>query len=163
MKIPKKARQKILTLEKACLLARSAQRRAETVVFTNGCFDLIHVGHIRSLEQARSLGDHLIVAINSDASARSIKGNSRPILPAQQRAETVAALACVDWVILFRALTPLKPILALKPDVLAKGGEWPRSEIVGSQKVKSWGGRVVRLRVIPGVRTSYMIDRIRSN
>lgn len=162
MKIPKRARQKILNAEQVRRAVRSAQRRGERVVFTNGCFDLLHLGHVRSLEEARHLGEHLVVAINSDASTRALKGNSRPILPARQRAETVAALACVDWVVVFRARTPVNTIRALRPDVLAKGSDWSHGEIVGAEEVESWGGRVVRLRVVPGIRTSRVIDRIRS-
>ena len=162
MKIAKRARQKILNLEQARRAIRSAHRRGSQVVFTNGCFDLLHLGHVRSLEEASGLGDHLVVGINSDASTRALKGKSRPILPARQRAETVAALACVDWVVVFRGRTPDHTIRALKPDVLAKGGDWSHGEIVGAEDVKSWGGRVVRLRVVPGVRTSLVVDRIRS-
>jgi D-beta-D-heptose 7-phosphate kinase/D-beta-D-heptose 1-phosphate adenosyltransferase len=129
-------------------------------VFTNGCFDLLHVGHVRSLEQARSLGDRLIVAINSDASVRELKGRGRPVVPLRQRLEMVAALECVDWVILFRDATPLSTIRALRPDVLAKGGDWRLDDIVGHDDVLEWGGRVVRLREIPGVRTSALIERM---
>jgi len=162
VKIPKRARQKILNLEQARRAIRSAHRRGGQVVFTNGCFDLLHLGHVRSLEEASRLGDRLVVGINSDASARALKGKSRPILPARQRAETVAALACVDWVIVFRGRTPENTIRTLRPDILAKGGDWSHGEIVGAEDVESWGGRVVRLRVVPGVRTSLVVDRIRS-
>ena len=163
MKIPKRARQKVLNLKQARRAIRSAHRRGEQVVFTNGCFDLLHLGHVRSLEEASRLGDHLVVAINSDASTRALKGKSRPILPARQRAETVAALACVDWVVVFRGRTPGNTIRTLRPDILAKGGDWSHDEIVGAEDVKSWGGRVVRLRLVPGVRTSLVVDRIRSD
>jgi D-beta-D-heptose 7-phosphate kinase/D-beta-D-heptose 1-phosphate adenosyltransferase len=129
-------------------------------VFTNGCFDLLHVGHVRSLEQARGLGDHLIVAVNSDASVRKLKGESRPLVPARQRAEVLAGLASVDWVVIFGAATPLALIKALRPDVLAKGGDWALDEIVGAREVKQAGGRVVRLREVPGVRTSSLIERM---
>jgi D-beta-D-heptose 7-phosphate kinase/D-beta-D-heptose 1-phosphate adenosyltransferase len=140
---------------------RAAQRRGERVVFTNGCFDLLHVGHVRSLEQARSLGDRLIVAVNGDASVRRLKGAGRPLVPARQRAEVLAALACVDWVVLFRDDTPRSVIRALRPDVLAKGGDWNLGSIVGEDDVRGWGGRVVRLRQVPGARTSRIVDRIR--
>jgi len=128
-------------------------------VFTNGCFDLLHVGHVRSLEQARGLGDRLVVAVNSDASVRRLKGTARPVVPARQRMEVLAALACVDWVIPFRGATPLAAINALRPDVLAKGGDWALDAIVGKGEVESWGGRVVRLREIRGVRTSAIVER----
>jgi D-beta-D-heptose 7-phosphate kinase/D-beta-D-heptose 1-phosphate adenosyltransferase len=140
---------------------RAAQRRGERVVFTNGCFDLLHVGHVRSLEQARGLGDRLIVGVNSDASVRRLKGAARPLVPARQRAELLGALECVDWVVIFGQDTPLALIRALAPDVLAKGGDWARDEIVGRAEVESRGGAVERLRVVPGLRTTHLVDRIR--
>jgi D-beta-D-heptose 7-phosphate kinase/D-beta-D-heptose 1-phosphate adenosyltransferase len=149
----------VLALAAAQRRVRTAQRRGERVVFTNGCFDWLHVGHVRSLEQARSLGDRLIVAVNSDASVRRLKGPGRPRVPARQRAEVLAALACVDWVVVFRADTPLRTIEALRPDVLAKGGDWKLDEIVGRAEVESWGGRVVRLREVPGIRTTTLLAR----
>jgi D-beta-D-heptose 7-phosphate kinase/D-beta-D-heptose 1-phosphate adenosyltransferase len=154
-----RARDKVLSRAAARSAVRTAQRRGERVVFTNGCFDLLHVGHVRSLEQARGLGDRLLVAVNRDASVRRLKGASRPIVPERQRAETIAALACVDWVVLFGQTTPLALIRSLRPDVLAKGGDWRIGEIVGASDVESWGGRVERLRVIPGIRSSDIIDR----
>jgi D-beta-D-heptose 7-phosphate kinase/D-beta-D-heptose 1-phosphate adenosyltransferase len=160
---PPPARRKILGLAAAARAVRGAQRRGERVVFTNGCFDLLHVGHVRSLEQARALGDRLIVAVNSDASVRAqAKGPGRPIVPARQRAEVLAALACVDWVVPFPEPTPLRAIRALRPDVLAKGGDWALDAIVGRREVEGWGGRVVRLREVPGVRTSALVEAIRS-
>jgi len=155
------ARHKILSRAEAARRALAARRQGKRVVFTNGCFDLLHVGHVRSLEQARGLGDRLVVGINSDASVRRIKGLSRPIVPARQRAEVLAALACVDWVVIFREDTPLRVIRALRPDVLAKGGDWSLDAIVGRQDVLSWGGTVRRLREIPGVRTTKLARRIR--
>jgi D-beta-D-heptose 7-phosphate kinase/D-beta-D-heptose 1-phosphate adenosyltransferase len=117
-------RAKLLSRKDAAAAVRRAQKRGECVVFTNGCFDLLHVGHVRSLEQARSLGDRLVVALNGDGSVRRLKGAGRPLVPARQRAEVVAALGCVDWVVLFGQDTPLSLIRALRPDVLAKGGDW---------------------------------------
>lgn len=129
------------------------------MVFTNGCFDWLHVGHVRSLEQARSLGDRLLVAVNSDASVRRLKGADRPLVTARQRMEVLAGLECVDWVTSFTADTPLSVIRAVRPDVLAKGGDWALSEIVGREEVERHGGRVVRLREVPGVRTSALAQR----
>ena len=160
MKIAR-ARTKVLSRAGAARAVRAAQRRGERVVFTNGCFDLLHVGHVRSLEQARSCGDRLVVAVNTDASVRRNKGAGRPIVPARQRAEVLAALACVDWVVLFGESTPLAAIRALRPDVLAKGGDWALDAIVGREEVESWGGRVVRLREVPGVRTTSIVERAR--
>ena len=131
------------------------------MVFTNGCFDVLHVGHVRSLEQARDLGDRLVVAVNSDASVLRLKGAGRPVVPARQRVEVLAALACVDWVVVFGQSTPLSLIRALRPDVLAKGGDWPREAIVGREEVEGWGGRVVRLPEVPGVRTTAILRRAR--
>lgn len=153
------SREKILSRAAARTAVRAAQRAGETIVFTNGCFDLLHVGHVRSLEQARSFGDRLLVAVNRDASVRRIKGPRRPIVPERQRAEVLAALGCVDWVVLFGQETPISLIRALRPDVLAKGGEYTLDEIVGREDVASWGGRVERLRVIQGIRSTKMIDR----
>ncbi len=155
-----RARDKILTRAAAVRAVRGAQRRGERVVFTNGCFDLLHVGHVRSLEQARSFGDRLVVAMNSDASVRRLKGAGRPLVSVRQRAEVLAALHCVDWVVIFGADTPLASIEALRPDVLAKGGDWKLSEIVGRREVESWGGRVVRLRQVPAARTTALAARI---
>ncbi len=156
-----RARGKLVTRAAALRATHAARRRGERVVFTNGCFDLLHVGHIRCLEQARSHGDRLIVAVNGDASVRRLKGANRPIVPAHQRAEIVASLECVDWVILFRDISPLALIRALRPDVLAKGAEWSLDRIEGREEVEGWGGRVVRTRTVPGVRTTLLIQRAR--
>jgi rfaE bifunctional protein nucleotidyltransferase chain/domain len=158
----RRARDKILSCAEAARSCRAARRRGERVVFTNGCFDLLHAGHVQSLERARGLGDRLVVALNSDASVRRLKGAGRPLVPARQRALILAALEAVDWVVVFRANTPLATIRALRPDVLAKGGDWPVDAIVGRELVEGWGGRVVRLREIPGVRTSQLVRRIQS-
>jgi D-beta-D-heptose 7-phosphate kinase/D-beta-D-heptose 1-phosphate adenosyltransferase len=158
---PRRARSKLLTQAEAARRARKARRLGKRVVFTNGCFDLLHMGHLRSLEQARRLGDLLVVALNSDASVRQLKGAGRPVVPAKQRAELIAGLECVDWVILFRGLDPGRAIAAIRPDVLAKGGDWALDEIVGRREVESWGGRVVRLREVRGVRSSRLIDQVR--
>ena len=159
------ARSKLLNREeaaKAIRKFRSGDSGKRKVVFTNGCFDILHVGHIRSLEEARRHGDALIVALNTDASVRRLKGDARPVVPARQRAEVIAALECVDWVVLFREDTPLNTINALKPDILAKGGDWKLDQIVGRDEVESWGGRVLLLREVPKVRTTLIVDRIRN-
>lgn len=155
------ARSKRIDRATAVKRVRGARRRGERVVFTNGCFDLLHVGHVRSLEQARGMGDRLLVALNSDASVRRLKGPGRPIRPARERAEVLAALECVDWVVVFRAATPLSLIRALRPDVLAKGGDWALQEIVGREDVERWGGRVARLREVPGVHTTLILEALR--
>lgn len=138
------------------------QREGRRVVFTNGCFDLLHPGHTRYLCAARSLGDYLVVAVNSDRSVRSIKGAGRPIMPEEARAEVLAALDFVDAVVLFDEDDPLAVIRALVPDVLVKGADWAEEEIVGADVVKAAGGEVRRIEVIPGYSTSGIIERIRS-
>jgi len=156
---PRAARSKILARDPLVRAVRGARRRGERVVFTNGCFDWLHVGHVRSLEQARSLGDRLVVAVNGDASVRRLKGPERPLVTARQRMEVVAGLECVDWVVAFHADTPLALIRAVRPDVLAKGGDWALDEIVGRDVVEAGGGRVARLREVPGVRTTALLER----
>ncbi len=158
---PRVARSKLVTRASLTRAVRAARRRGERIVFTNGCFDWLHTGHVRSLEAARRLGDRLIVAVNTDTSVRRLKGPGRPIVPARQRAEILAALECVDWVVRFRETTPLGLIRVLRPDVLAKGGDWPLDRIVGRKEVESWGGRVVRLREVPGLSTTRLLRRLR--
>jgi D-beta-D-heptose 7-phosphate kinase/D-beta-D-heptose 1-phosphate adenosyltransferase len=143
------------------LLDRVREWRAEglSVVLTNGCFDLLHLGHVTLLDGARSEGDRLIVAINSDASVRSIKGPSRPIVPEYARARVLAALAAVDAVVVFGEATPLELMIALRPDVIVKGGEFVADEIVGAPEVRSWGGRVRIVPFVDGFSTSKLIAR----
>jgi len=133
----------------------------KTVVFTNGVFDLVHPGHLRYLRHARSLGDALIVGINSDRSVRSNKGAGRPITPETERAEILSALACVDAVVIFDEATPYDVIAALQPDLLVKGADWAEDAIVGRDVVEARGGRVVRAPVEPGYSTTAIIDKIR--
>jgi D-beta-D-heptose 7-phosphate kinase/D-beta-D-heptose 1-phosphate adenosyltransferase len=130
-------------------------------VFTNGCFDLLHPGHIRLLEQSRSLGDALLVGINSDASVRTLKGAERPIMPQAERAELLAALEAVDVVAVFDDLTPQSLIAAVLPAVLVKGGDWADDQIVGRAEVEAAGGRVVSIPLLPGYSTSGLVAQIR--
>jgi rfaE bifunctional protein nucleotidyltransferase chain/domain len=132
----------------------------ETIVFTNGVFDLLHRGHAEYLEEARALGQRLVVGINSDASVRRLKGPLRPIVPEAERRELVGALACVDDAVVFDDDTPLRLIRAVAPDVLAKGADWAADEIVGREFVESRGGRVVRIAMREGLSTSSIIARI---
>jgi D-glycero-beta-D-manno-heptose 1-phosphate adenylyltransferase len=131
------------------------------IVFTNGCFDVLHVGHIRYLERARALGECLIVGINTDASVRRIKGPMRPVQRARDRAEIIAALDCVDCVVLFQAATPQALITQLIPDVLVKGRDWAHKDIVGADIVQAAGGRVVRMPFVKGRSTTQLVQRIR--
>ncbi len=157
-----KARDKIMSRRDAARAVRAAQRRGERVVFTSGCFDLLHVGHVRSLEEARSFGDRLVVAVNSDASVRRLKGPERPIVPMRQRAELLAALECVDWVTSFGGRTPRATIGVLAPDVYAKGGDWPLATLLAQDAPRGWEGEVRRLRQVPGIRTTAILEGLRS-
>jgi len=145
------------------LLLKERQRlkqEGRRVVFTNGCFDLLHPGHVRYLKQARLLGDALIVALNSDASVHKLKGELRPILKEWERAEVMAALACVDYVTIFSEETPRELIAQLLPDVLVKGGDWSLDTIIGREEVEAAGGTVESLSFIEGVSTTEIIERI---
>lgn len=151
----------ILTLDEAILRFGREKRNGRRIVFTNGCFDLLHPGHIGSLEQARALGDALIVGLNSDASVRQLKGAGRPVLPERERAEILAALECVGAVVIFDDLTPREVIARLLPDVLVKGGDWPGDQIVGREEVEAAGGVVVSIPVVPGYSTTAILQKIR--
>ncbi len=140
---------------------RSLRREGRTVAFTNGCFDILHVGHLDSLERIKKKADVLIVALNSDASVRRLKGAGRPIVRAKERARLLAALEPVDFVTIFSEDTPLKVIQAIRPDVLAKGGDWKPEQIVGSDIVKASGGRVISVPYVSGHSTTRLIKNIR--
>ena len=149
---------KILLLEAAIERVSELKRQGKRVVFTNGCFDLLHPGHTRYLAEARKLGDVLLVAVNSDASVRALKGPQRPIFPENERAEIVAALACVDLVTVFDDLTPQKVIARMLPQVLVKGGNWAPDQIVGREEVEAAGGQVVLIPVVDGFSTSSLFQ-----
>lgn len=153
---------RIFTLDELILRVAQEKRNGRTVVFTNGCFDLLHPGHVRCLEQARALGDFLVVAVNSDASVRELKGPGRPLIPQEERAEVLAALGCVDAVVLFNQPTPRELIVRLRPGVLVKGGDWGPDEIVGREEVETAGGRVVSVPVVPGYSTTAILERVRA-
>jgi D-beta-D-heptose 7-phosphate kinase/D-beta-D-heptose 1-phosphate adenosyltransferase len=142
---------------------RQAWRRAERrLVLTNGCFDLLHAGHLALLETARSLGDVLVVAVNGDQSVRGLKGPGRPVIPQAERAEVLLALEAVDRVVLYDDPTPIEVIRALVPDVLVKGADWAEEAIVGGDVVRAAGGRVVRVDLVPGRSTTELLARIRN-
>jgi D-beta-D-heptose 7-phosphate kinase/D-beta-D-heptose 1-phosphate adenosyltransferase len=145
------------------LLAERAEWKAagRAVVFTNGCFDLLHPGHVALFEAARSLGDLLVVGLNSDRSVRALKGEGRPLVSESERAETIAALEAVDCVVIYDEDTPRAVITALGPDVLVKGADWALDAIVGREEVEAGGGRVVRVELLPGRSTTSMVSRIR--
>ena len=149
-------------MDLATFLAQRATHFPGQLVFTNGCFDLVHPGHVDYLMRAKALGSHLIVGLNSDMSVRRLKGPHRPITCEQDRKIVLSALQCVDQVILFDQDTPLQLIQAISPDILVKGGDWSVEHIVGREHVQSYGGRVLSLPLLPGYSTSGIIERIMS-
>ena len=151
----------LLSRQEAARFAQSCRAAGRRVVFTNGVFDLLHPGHVRYLQQARALGDVLIVGVNADVSVRRNKGENRPITPDAERAELLGALACVDAVTLFDEDTPAEVIVTIQPDVLVKGADWAPDRIVGRDTVESRGGRVVRIAVEQGYSTTALLEKIR--
>jgi D-glycero-beta-D-manno-heptose 1-phosphate adenylyltransferase len=151
---------KILKLQDLIIILKNLRESGKRIVFTNGCFDILHVGHVRYLAAARSKGDVLVLGLNSDASVKSIKSDSRPVVSQDQRAEVLAGLACVDYITIFDEPDPLTLIQAIKPDILAKGADWEETKIIGSDVVKSYGGEVVRIKLVPDISTSSIIRRI---
>lgn len=147
------------TLQAVAAQVRRLQTSGKKVVFTNGCFDILHSGHVDLLARARALGDALVVAINTDASVRRMKGPNRPIIPQDERAELLAGLDVVDFVCTFDEDTPLEAILAIRPDVLVKGADWT-ANIVGQTEVESWGGKVAALPLIEGHSTTGIVERV---
>jgi len=136
-------------------------RAGKTIVFTNGCFDILHVGHVRYLREAKKLGDILVLALNSDTSVRAIKGEKRPLVPEDERADIMAALESIDYVILFDDPTPQQLIEYLKPDILVKGGDWNEAAIAGADFVKASGGRVITIPLTEGRSTTNIVEKIR--
>ncbi|HVG01442.1 MAG TPA: D-glycero-beta-D-manno-heptose 1-phosphate adenylyltransferase [Nitrospira sp.] len=156
-------RSKVITVDEITPLLAEHRRKKQLIVFTNGCFDLMHIGHTRYLQAARDLGNLLVVGVNSDESVRALKkGADRPIVPEAQRAEVLAALSSVDYVVIFREPDPGSLITALQPDILIKGGDWPLDRIVGRDTVKARGGRVLTIPLVPDVSTTSLLQRIRS-
>jgi D-beta-D-heptose 7-phosphate kinase/D-beta-D-heptose 1-phosphate adenosyltransferase len=154
---------KLLSPEQLLPALAEARAKGKRIVFTNGCFDLLHVGHTRYLQAAKALGDLLVVGVNTDASVRSLeKAPDRPIVPEAQRAEVVAALGCVDFVVLFADPDPGRLIAAIQPDVLVKGGDWAPDAIVGRDIVRARGGVVRTIPLVPGMSTTALLHRIRS-
>jgi rfaE bifunctional protein nucleotidyltransferase chain/domain len=152
--------EKIFEREELKDKVHALKEAGKTIVFTNGCFDLLHIGHVRYLKAARTEGDLLVVGINSDRSVHQIKGPKRPVVPENERAEVLASLACVDFVTLFDEPDPLMTIQSLMPDVLVKGADWEEDAIVGRGVVEANGGRVVRVPLTRGASTSRIIERI---
>ena len=154
---------KVIGRDQLAPLLAEQRRQGRRIVFTNGCFDLMHIGHTRYLQAARNLGDLLVVGVNSDDSVRALnKGTDRPIVPEAQRAEVLAALACVDHVVIFPEPDPGALIATIQPDILVKGGDWSLDRIVGRETVEARGGLVQTIPLVPGVSTTTLVQRIRS-
>jgi D-beta-D-heptose 7-phosphate kinase/D-beta-D-heptose 1-phosphate adenosyltransferase len=153
-------KEKVKSKELLCKTIEDLKKKGKRIVFTNGCFDLLHLGHVRYLEKSKSLGDILVVGVNSDRSVRSLKGPERPILPEEERMEILSSLACVDYVTVFDELTPLELISSLQPHILVKGGDWTKEAVVGREVVEQSGGEVVILPFIEGSSTSNLIETI---
>lgn len=153
---------KLKTLAELRAITAEARTNGKIVVFTNGCFDLVHRGHVHLLREAKALGDLLIVAINSDKSVKTIKGPTRPILPEIDRSELIAAMEMVDYVLFFEESDPYKAIAALRPQVLVKGGDWTSEKIIGADIVERDGGKVAVIPYLKGFSTTEIIEKIRS-
>jgi D-beta-D-heptose 7-phosphate kinase/D-beta-D-heptose 1-phosphate adenosyltransferase len=153
---------KLKSVDELSAIAAEARKNGKIVVFTNGCFDLIHRGHIHTLRQAKALGDLLVVGLNSDVSVKAIKGPDRPIMPEADRIELIAALEMVDYVVTYSEPDPYRVIAAIKPGVLVKGGDWSADKIVGADVVEQYGGRVAVIPYLPGFSTTQIIERIRN-
>jgi D-beta-D-heptose 7-phosphate kinase/D-beta-D-heptose 1-phosphate adenosyltransferase len=137
------------------------RKEGKKIAFTNGCFDILHVGHVRYLREAKKAGDILVLALNSDSSVRAIKGEERPLVSEEERAEVIAALEFIDFVTIFPESTPLELINYLKPDILIKGGDWPEDKVVGRDEVKKWGGRVAIIPEVEGKSTTNIVEKIK--
>lgn len=155
--------EKVLSLDELSDRRERLHATRKTLVFSNGCFDLLHLGHVRYLRQAKELGDVLAIGLNSDASTRQIKGGSRPILPQDERAEILAALQYVDYIVIFDDLTAERLVAILKPDIYVKGGDYTLDELPEAEIVTGYGGKVVLLPLVSGHSTTEIIDRILSN
>src|SRR5579864_118466 len=153
---------KIVSQEELIEVAEREKRGGRGVVFTNGCFDIVHPGHVRCLAEARALGDVLVVAVNSDRSVRGNKGPERPLVPEQDRAEVLAALASVDYVTIFDEPTPRELIARVLPNILVKGADWAVDQVAGREEVEAAGGRVVSIPLAPGYSTTNLVQRIRN-
>ncbi len=154
------SRRKVYTLQGLKRRLKALREEGLKVVFTNGCFDILHAGHVRYLAKARSLGDLLVVGLNSDASVKKIKGPKRPVVPEEERAELLSALEAVDFIFLFDDDTPIKVIDGVRPDILVKGADWKHGEIVGEDIVKASGGKVVRVKLVDGKSTTNIIEKV---
>ncbi|MBS1238465.1 MAG: bifunctional heptose 7-phosphate kinase/heptose 1-phosphate adenyltransferase [Deltaproteobacteria bacterium] len=151
---------KIYSREELKKIIDRHRKEGKKIVFTNGCFDILHVGHTRYLTEAKKQGNILVLGINSDESVRSLKGKERPLIPENERADVIAALESVDYVTIFHELTPLELIEYLKPDILVKGGDWKEKDVVGRELIEKWGGRVIIIPEVKGSSTTNIIEKI---
>lgn len=151
---------KIVTKEALRFLLERFRQMGKTIVFTNGCFDILHAGHVRYLQDAKKLGDILVLGLNSDSSVRILKGPLRPIIPENERADVLSALEMINYIIFFSEETPLNLIEYLRPHILVKGGDWSEEQIAGAKEVCRWGGRVVIVPQTPGISTTDVIHKI---
>lgn len=154
---------RILTLNEILPIIERLKSEEKIVVFTNGCFDLLHVGHVRYLAEAKAAGDILVLGLNSDKSVRALKGPGRPITSEAERAEILVSLRSVDYIVIFDDPDPLRLILAIRPDVLVKGEDWKEKDIIGASEVKSWGGKVFRAKQKEGSSTTNLIEKVKKS
>lgn len=153
---------KLVNIEEASKIAKDLKEKGERIVFTNGCFDILHVGHIQLLEKAKSFGDVLIVGLNSDNSVKRIKGEERPINPEEDRARILGALEIVDYIIIFNENSPLETIKKIRPDILVKGGDWTLDKVIGRDIVESYGGKVEVIDLLENRSTTQILTKILS-
>lgn len=152
---------KLKNIRKISAITRRLKKEGKKLVFTNGCFDILHVGHVRYLTQAKALGDILVLGLNRDRSVKSLKGSGRPVTTESERAEVLSALEAVDYIVLFGEKTPERLIRSVRPNFLVKGGDWKKKDIVGSSFVESYGGKVMSLPFADGYSTTHLIEKIK--
>jgi rfaE bifunctional protein nucleotidyltransferase chain/domain len=158
---PRELKTKLKSLEIIKNEINALQQQGKKIVFTNGCFDILHAGHVDIFQQARNLGDALVVAVNSDISIKKIKGEKRPVVPQAQRMQVLAALEAIDYVVIFEEENPLKIIKEIQPDILVKGGDWPVETIVGREIVEKKGGKVLSIPLMEGISTTNIIEEVK--
>lgn len=159
-RIQRSVRDKAITLKRLADIIPKLKKQGKNIVFTNGCFDLLHYGHAKYLEIAKSKGDILIVGVNSDSSVKIIKGDKRPIVGERDRLNLIASLESVDFAVIFNQATPLELIMRIRPDIIIKGADWSEDEIVGGSFVKGYGGRVLTIKLVKGLSTTNLIKKI---
>lgn len=159
-RVQRSVRDKAITLKRLADIIPKLKKQGKDIVFTNGCFDLLHYGHAKYLEIAKSKGDILIVGVNSDSSVKIIKGDRRPIVGERDRLNLIASLESVDFAVMFNQATPLELIKKIRPNIIIKGADWAEDEIVGGSFVKSYGGRVLTIKLVKGLSTTNLIKKI---